>query len=352
MSLLVWNPDHVFELSLAIQTHVNLFDDAEIVTDPVPHNIKNDKRTKIVLKDWWLWEGTNKPPEDLSWADLVICYTGELVNGPWDWYYNRTIEQFNNKNFISVSNGRYGLTNFPDQMLYDDLGHFFSKIANVCRYQDWNTLDHKPKLFDALLGIAKPHRIFIFNQLLANDLLDKSFVNIHGSTNYRSPELEAFDDPAITDHNRTHSMDNVLGLENGNTVSHSIPQKIYQNSWYSIVAETNPSQSNFLTEKTGKPLFSKKLFVLFGSLGLLGRLHTQGYKTFNGIIDESYDNEPDDIKRWTMAFDQVIKLSNFDHEETYKKIEPILVHNHNHICDHHYRLRGLKEFLNQHLIKF
>jgi len=149
---------------------------------------------------------------------------------------------------------------------------------------------------------------------------------------------------------RKRSMSNVLGLANGIGVSHSIPLGIYQNSWYSIVAETNPSNSNFLTEKTAKPLFEKKLFVIFGSQGLLARLHSMGYKTFSSIIDESYDQEPVDRKRWEMAFEQVVKLSAQDHEAVYRQIAPILEHNHKHICDQHYRLNGLKSFLQQHLL--
>ena len=352
MSLVIYNPDHVFELALAKQLNFALFDNAEVITGAMPNDHARDTRTKIVIKDWWLWIGTNQPTEDLSWADLVICYTGELINGPWHWYHSRTVEQFNNTNFICIANGRYRLTDFPADRVYDDLGHFFSRVAWACTYQAWNTTGPKPKLFDALLGIAKPHRIFVVDQLSAAGLLDQSFVSIHGEFDYSSPDLLEFDDPAITDANRKISANPVAGLENGISVSHSIPINIYNNSWYSIVAETNPSQSNFLTEKTGKPLLEKRLFVLFGSQGLLARLHEQGYQTFDRVIDERYDQEPNDIKRWGMAFDQIIKLSIADHEQLYHKIKPILDHNHTRICDHYHRLNGLKTFLNQHLIKF
>ena len=351
MSLLIWLPDYIYEVTLANRLGIDLFGDAEVVYGPVTDAIKSDSRKKVVVKNWWLLINHRIPPaEDLSWADCVIFYTGEMVNGPWQWYYNKTVNQFNNSNFISVSSGRHGLVQYPNHLVYDDLGHFFSKIVNVCRYEDWNTLPIKPKLFDALLGIAKPHRVFIFNQLVETGLLDKSFVNIHGSINYISPDLHEFDDPKICNDSRQDSQKPIQGLKNGTRVSHSIPLGIYQNSWYSIVAETNPTNSNFLTEKTAKPLFEKKLFVLFGSQGLLARLHRQGYKTFSSIIDESYDQEPVDQKRWGMAFEQVVKLSTQDHAAVYRQIEPILEHNHKHICDQHYRLNGLKSFLQQHLL--
>jgi len=341
--MVIWNPDNIFELELAAQLDVALFDNAEVINGLPTYDIKTDTRTKIVIKQWFHWAGSTKAVENLSWADLIIIYTGELINGPWDRYYKKVVDQYNNKNFVSIANGTFELTDYPTHLVYDDLGHFFSRIVSCCQFQEWNTLEHKPKLFDALLGIAKPHRIFIFDQLLGNGLLDKSFVSIHGDLNYKSPDLETYDDPKITDYDRIHSMRPAIGMANG--ISHSIPLQIYQHSWYSIVAETNPSGTNFLTEKTAKPLFSKKLFVLFGSQGLLEKLHNQGYQTFHSIIDESYDQEPDDVTRWSMAFEQVLALAKLDHVEVYKKIDPILVNNHNHICNHHYRLNSLKNFL-------
>lgn len=349
MSLVIWDPDYMYEVVLAQKLNFELFDNAEIISGPITYDIKSDTRKKVVIKNWWFWAGTKEPAEDLSWADLVICYAGELVNGSWEWYRQNTISQFNNQNFVSVSNGVYNLKDFPSHVLYDDLGHFLSRIADVCKFEEWNVLEDKLKLFDALLGIAKSHRIFIFDQLVKHNLLDHSFVNIHGSLNYKSPDLDQFDDPVITDTDRRQSMSHVKGLKNGVSVSHSIPLKIYQNSWYSIVAETNPECANFLTEKTAKPIFSKKLFVVFGSQGLLQKLHKQGYKTFHSVIDESYDSEPDNKTRWNMAFEQVLTLANANHKEVYSKVASILEHNYNHICNHHYRLNGLKNFLNQHL---
>ena len=364
MSVVIWNPDieHVFELELANRLNFTLFDNAEIINGQLPIDIddfKKNTRKKIVIKHWWLWQGTDDPKVDLSWADLVILYTGEVINGPWDWYYKKTVEQFNNKNFICITEGMYQLPDFPKDRVYDNLGRWLSSIVDTCRYQEWDMLTPKLKLFDALLGAAKPHRNFIFEQLTAHNLLDKSFVNIVGDLvgsrrlDYQSPDLHIFDDPAITHQSRIRLRGLALpGLKNGLSVGHSIPINIYQNSWYSIVAETQWNFAPFITEKTAKPLYMKRLFVMFGAQGTLKKLHQQGYRTFNGVIDESYDQEPNDQKRWAMAFEQVLKLAQCDHEEVYREIAPILTHNHNHICDHHYRLTGLKNFLTQSLDQY
>lgn len=334
---------------------IALLPDCEIVTE-ITEQIKQDTRKKIVVVQWWYWGGTDLTPIDLSWADLVICYTGELINGPWNRYYQKTLAKFNNANFICVVNGHYQLDSYPKDQVFDQLGYFFSKIANECYYEDWQTPTAKPKLFDALLGItgvAKPHRAFIFSRLKEHNLLDKSFVNAWGEINYTSPELAELDDPAIQSHRHTikqdSSMMTISGIKNGTSMSHSIPIEIYRQSWYSIVAETGSDNSLFLTEKTAKPLFEQRLFVLFGSQGLLKRLQDQGYQTFGSVIDESYDNEPDNIKRWSMAFDQVLALANSDPHVIYQKLEPVLAHNYTRICNHASRLVLLKDFLNAHI---
>ena len=349
-NILIWDPDCMYELNLANRVGIKLFDDAEVIAHHDLHSIKNDHRKKVVIRGWNPWHGgITQPPQDLSWADLVICYNGETIIGPWDLYYDMTSQYFNNKNLICVTNGRFNMDHYPDDLMFEQLEHWFSRIVDVCQYQAWNQTTSKPKIFDALLGIAKDHRIFVYRKLIDADLLDQTLLNIHGSVNYTSPDLIMYDDPIITPYVRSNSQYAMAGLRHGMCLS--IPFKIYQNSWYSIVAETNPSLSNFLSEKTAKPLFEKKIFVMFGSQGSLAHLHSMGYQTFHGIIDESYDQEPNDIVRWSMAFEQVIKLSRSDHVNVYKTALPVLDYNHQHICNHKYRLEKLKEFLNKHLKK-
>lgn len=361
MSLVIYNPDDILEIKLADRLDFRLFDNAEIITSKLPTDtdaLAKDPRLKIVIKYWWLWDGTNEPGIDLSWADLIICYTGELVNGPWDWYYQKTVAQFNNNNFIVIADATNNLPDFPKHRVYSDLGNWFTRMVETLHYQEWNLKEPKAKIFDALLGTSKPHRNFIFNRLERHNLLDHSFVNIvsqdrlNSRYDYQSPDLHLYDDPAITDQNRRQPTgNNIGGLVNGSSVSRSIPINIYKNSWYSIVAETQSSSCVFFTEKTAKPLYIKRLFVMFGAQGSLQKLHQQGYRTFDGIIDESYDQEPNDKIRWSKAFEQVIKLSQFDHEEVYKEIAPIIIHNHNHILDHRSRLSALKTFLDHSLAK-
>lgn len=207
-------------------------------------------------------------------------------------------------------------------------------------------------MFDVLLGLKKSHRQFVFDNLKNHNLLERNFVSILDSVyseeprnQYYSPELYSLESPegkqtidAIGAFNSYHCNVNSNTLHRFDTVHNSVSQQvpwlIYNNSYYTIVAETLENISTyFFTEKTAKPLFAKRLFIVFGSQGHLKNLKNLGFKTFDTIIDESYDSESDPIRRWEKAFEQVLLLHQLDPVIVYDQIKDILEHNHNLICD-------------------
>ena len=170
--------------------------------------------------------------------------------------------------------------------------------------------------------------------------------------NYRSSDLDQYEDPAVISKTTVPgdgSMTAIKGMLNGWNLSQSIPANIYRNSWYSIVAETNPNNSTFFSEKTAKCLLAKRVFVFFGSRGQLAILREQGYKTFDSVIDESYDLIKDDQARWTAAFKQVLWLMAEDPTEVYNRLEGVLEHNRQLSFDQENRLNNLKSFINKYI---
>jgi hypothetical protein len=111
-------------------------------------------------------------------------------------------------------------------------------------------------------------------------------------------------------------------------LSQVVPFVIYNDSYYSVVAETNAvNEFNFYTEKVVKPILGRRLFVAVAGQGYLQRLRSFGFKTFGEVIDESYDTEPDASRRWTMALDQIKFLTTQNPEEIYSKIKSVVEHN-------------------------
>ena len=105
-----------------------------------------------------------------------------------------------------------------------------------------------------------------------------------------------------------------------------LPWRIYNDSWFSIITESE-SEREYFTEKTAKPLLGKRLFVLFGGAGMLRSLRSQGFQTFGSVIDESYDDIQDTRQRFAAAWQQVEYLSRVNMIDIYEKILPVLEHN-------------------------
>lgn len=103
-----------------------------------------------------------------------------------------------------------------------------------------------------------------------------------------------------------------------------------------ITTETlfsSDSSNLFLTEKTFKPIALSMPFIVIGNPYILKRLRNLGYKTFDTLWDESYDEEFDCHKR----MEKIVKLvedisSKYTTEQLFELIEQnkyILEHNYN-----------------------
>jgi hypothetical protein len=290
---------------------------------------------------------------DLSNFDLVILVCYEILMGPLEEHLSLARVRYNNTNVRVIvtdtdPNDRVHKSVFLYPVIMTDV--WFTH-----QYQETYRLE-KPKLFDALLGLNKAHRKFVFFSLHKADLLERSYVSLTALPNetktgqrrvwYYSSDLKQLESKDVVE-----SLDQNNNLFTGynlirekKPLSHQIPWNIYANSWYSIVAETH---ENILhtTEKIAKPLFAKRLFVLFGAPYMLQRLRDIGFKTFESIIDESYDLEVDSELRWAKAFDQVIALSKMDPVEVHKRLEAILEYNYQLCSDKEYWFNPLRTWI-------
>lgn len=78
--------------------------------------------------------------------------------------------------------------------------------------------------------------------------------------------------------------------------------KFFSDAWMHIVIETHwdadQSGGAFLTEKTFKPIKHAQPFFIAGCAGSLATLRQLGYRTFDSVLDNSYDTILDNTKRW------------------------------------------------------
>jgi hypothetical protein len=76
-------------------------------------------------------------------------------------------------------------------------------------------------------------------------------------------------------------------------------------------------------------MIARRLFVAFTGYKFLANLHSLGFRTFDSVIDESYDLVKNDTERYTQAFDQVKRLCAMDQAQVYNRIQDVLEHNYN-----------------------
>jgi len=202
--------------------------------------------------------------------------------------------------------------------------------------------DTKTKYFDALLGSPKPHRDFIYKAVQLSDLENKIEMVYGGHWNTNNCYVPALNfiyekDIEIVDkHNPLiyHTMSKTKYHGTYCLLSQVIPIEVFNNTAYSIVAETDCDNAlSFFTEKTAKPLIARRLFVAFSGYKFLYNLKELGFKTFSNVIDESYDLIENTSQRLTAAFKQVKYLCSVPQEKILYKIKDITEHNYNHIMN-------------------
>jgi hypothetical protein len=216
-----------------------------------------------------------------------------------------------------------------------------------------NPFEHKKQKFDALLGTQREHRKFIRNKIVKSKYKDQFSLGYGGIKNETN-----LTDEFIAWHAHIYWSPDLVHNELGCffkdipvTLSAIIPEQIMKDTAYTIVAESSfRNEISFFTEKTAKPLIAQRIFIMFAGQYALRNLRKLGFKTFDSIIDESYDLEENHITRWKMAWEEVEKLCQQDEVALYKKAWPILMHNKNRARELGARPYVMSQIIENHLI--
>jgi hypothetical protein len=105
----------------------------------------------------------------------------------------------------------------------------------------------------------------------------------------------------------------------------------YANTKFEVVLETLFDDNRIqLTEKILRPIACGHPFILASTPGSLAYLRDYGFKTFDGIIDESYDTELDPITRLNLIVAVMKTITEWTPEEqlvNWRKIKKITNYN-------------------------
>ena len=84
----------------------------------------------------------------------------------------------------------------------------------------------------------------------------------------------------------------------------------------------------FLTEKTFKPIKHAQPFVIVGAAGSIHQLRDMGYKTFDHVIDHSYDTIVNNTQRWDAVCNEMERIAkNKKIHQLYVACKEDLLHN-------------------------
>lgn len=307
-------------------------------------NISQNPNSKIIavpvkfnLAQSWCYDQRFKDLQ-LDRYDLVIL--SDIEYDRCDKIYS-WIRQNNIKKYVLATGGITPQDNFDEScMVYRPWWCY--NLLRHNQYQDTNSTN-KPYLFDILLGARRPHRDFVMLGMQSFDLLKSSIVTYReifstGSVvNHQTDEFASlFSSHKLHYPYVSENLDPQFEVQDQleKSISRLVPWKIYSSTWYTVVAETLGTGSTFfLSEKTTKPLFAQRMFVVFSNAYFLRGLHNLGFETFGDIIDESYDNCVIDSQRFCHALEQLQYLSQQNHVKIYEKILSKLKHNHNRLFE-------------------
>lgn len=228
-----------------------------------------------------------------------------------------------------------------------------SAVSRVFDYKHPISLfGSRPKKLNLLVGkIGKKNRAQAIYRFYKKGILEDTVAGLLGKRNELQSALN-LNDPVfyrdIRHYLKSPDKVNTIHSSSGTTSQGwSNKSVVYDNSSLSYICETfdDTEYGNFITEKTYRPIINQHPFVVHASPRMLQYMREQGFKTFNNLIDESYDKNPMSVDRIDNTINQAVKL--LDHTITdADTVKSIVTHNYNVLLD---RARHELNKLKQHI---
>lgn len=259
-------------------------------------------------------------------SKLVIIFLPELVKDQW-------CRQFDHENVVFFIAGRLNYRK-PKKARVLRHNYFFWSTVDFYRSHPevLTTLSHdlpKPKDFDILMGRKKRHRDLVWETVDRSNSVVTYFHEDSEQDLTRCPPSYFQWPQEIVGHMPINNTADIVTVD-GTIVSLSqlVPVDIYNQTAYSLVCESQfENRWSFFTEKIIKPMLARRVFLVCSGRYFLRNLREWGFKTFDGIVDESYDAEYELGRRVEKLSNSMKKLCVQDQAAVYKQARPIIEHN-------------------------
>lgn len=248
---------------------------------------------------------------------------------------------------------------------FQSLYYFFHGFAAQDWYRGHHALNYNKQIvkqynydfitFNRIINNDRSYRIYFISKLKELGLLDQGLVSFGVTDNLFDDWRDEIADvnSKLSEQAKQHAEQYLADVnkliidqaELPGSASASIPHTI--NSWmpeekkpkdidafWQVVTETVFYYDKLhLTEKIFKPIVSKQPFMLLAAPGNLAYLKSYGFKTFDSVIDESYDLIQDNDLRIEAVVKQLYwycNLSPGEKTDIIQQLEPVIDYNFHH----------------------
>jgi hypothetical protein len=239
-------------------------------------------------------------------------------------------------------------TNYDAKLLY----YFFHGFATLDWYRGFYALNYNKQVindykydfvsFNRIVISDRSYRCYFVSLLTAELLLEHGQISFGIDTQENGTWQDEIADvntklsTKAIDHIKLHLPSTLLIIDNEKVLgsaSADIPRCTNDSLWHIVTETVFYYDKLHLTEKIFKPIVMKQPFMLLGAVGNLAYLKSYGFKTFDGIIDESYDTIVDNDARTEAVVAQIAWYCALNAEEKRSVIEaiaPIVEYNFHH----------------------
>ena len=232
------------------------------------------------------------------------------------------------------------------------LYYFFHGFAALDWYRGYYALNYNKPIvkeykydfitFNRIINNDRSYRIYFISLLKDIDLLHNGLVSFGVTDNLFDDWRDETSDTnsklseQAKQHAETHLVDvDKLIIDRASVHGSASADILRRNdAFWHIVTETVFYYDKLhLTEKIFKPIVSKQPFMLLAAPGNLAYLKSYGFKTFDSVIDETYDTIQDNDRRTEAVVEQLhwyCNLTPGEKTDVIKQLEPIIDYNFHH----------------------
>lgn len=231
------------------------------------------------------------------------------------------------------------------------LYYFFHGFAALDWYRGFYALNFNKQVikdytydyitFNRLVSNDRSYRCYFVSKLAEELLLEHGQISFGLDTEQAGWQEEIIDPETklskkAVKHIQLHLPSTPLIIDSEHVLgsaSADIPRCADDSFWHIVTETVFYYDKLHLTEKIFKPIVMKQPFMLLAAPGNLAYLKSYGFKTFEGIIDESYDSIQDPDARIDAVVAQLVWYCTLSTEEKRSVIEaiaPIVEYNFHH----------------------